>query len=829
MRLHGLPAIIAAVALPALMARPAAGQDPVRVTAELSVREVQVGQPTTLRITVETRGEAPDEILEPRLSRDLEIVGTSEFTQSQLSVPGGRSRVTRRELTLVARRTGVFRIAPVVVRVGGRHYESAALDLVVGDGGRGGTAGTGSPRGRAPGTTTLRLRLQPDTVFVGQQVLVHAEATFGEDARSRQSRPPSFEPPAPPGFWVQDVPSPVAVQLSVQQGRSVETQTFRRAIFPLDAGTHTIPPARLYYEVRRGLLLTPETREVVSDSVQLVVLPLPDARRPAGFSGAVGRLQLHATAEPATIAAGETVVVTVELAGTGNVRMLPDPGFPELAGVAVFPSTHEARVDVAGGVVGGVKRFRWSLVPGDTGVLVIPPIEYSVFDPELRQYVALSSEPLRVEVIGARAAGADGDLMPLRQRTGDEPLAWARTRWFGAAQAVPVLLLAIAGFVRRRRDAPPGPRQHHRRISGELALLARRSDPNRMRDLDRLLREAVQALAGAPADGDPVAWLRDAGRPAAAYDLNSVLVEAQRLRYDAGRDTAAEAAVIERARAFIDSIAPGRRRRWAAAVAALVAGGAMAAGVAGLSGVMTAASEPAVAQSVPSLPPTPPASSRPAPPTLTEQESSRQAFAAAAARLEASDAAGAANLYLAYARARPRDPNGWYNAGNAAWLAGDRGAAVWAWLRALRIAPRDPELLHNLGAAGATDAAALVRPPDRLAAGERMLLAAAAWWLLVLAFALRHRLRVMLLAGGAAVVLLVAAAGTTAWQATRPPLVTPLRAGAPLFAGPSIHDEQTGHLPVGAVARVQARREGWVRVRYAGREAWVERPAVAAP
>src|SRR5690606_3698859 len=81
-------------------------QDPVRVSASLSAERINVGGTTTLQVTVETRAAAPSEIRLPGLSRDLEILGTSDFTQTQISVPGGRTRVTRREVVIVARSEG---------------------------------------------------------------------------------------------------------------------------------------------------------------------------------------------------------------------------------------------------------------------------------------------------------------------------------------------------------------------------------------------------------------------------------------------------------------------------------------------------------------------------------------------------------------------------------------------------------------------------------------------------------------------------------------------------------------------------------------------------
>ena len=294
-----------------------AAQDPVRVTAALSAGRINVGGTTTLQVTVETRGAAPDEIRLPALSRDLEILGTSDFTQTQITVPGGRTRVTRREVVIVARSRGIYRIPPVIVRVAGMTYRTDPLDLLVTSGGAPGVID------RSEATSSLDVQLSADTVYVGEQVLLRAEATFAEEMRTRQSRPATFDPPAPTGFWIQDLPDPISVTLRTREGRTVETQTYRRAYFPLAPGSYRFPPARLHYEVRRGFLYAPETRELVSDSARLVVLPVPQEGRPAVYNGAVGSLSLQASVSPLRVRAGEPVVLTVDLDGVGNLKAMP--------------------------------------------------------------------------------------------------------------------------------------------------------------------------------------------------------------------------------------------------------------------------------------------------------------------------------------------------------------------------------------------------------------------------------------------------------------------------------------------------------------------------
>lgn len=781
-------AALAALLSFALLVTP---QDPVRVTATLSASRVDVGASTILRIAVETDGAAPTDIVVPSLPAGLEVISTSDFTQTQITIPGGRTRVIRREVTIVPTRPGAYRIPSVTVIIDGRTYRTAPLDLIV----FAGPSGAG-PGPAAPAGTSLHMWVRPDTVFVGQQITVYTEATFAEDSRSRQARPASFDPPSPAGFWVQDVDNPVTVALRVREGRTIESQTYRRILFPIDAGQYTIPPAHLHYEVRRGFLLAPETRRVSSDSVRVVVLPLPSVDRPPAFAGAVGRLAVRASVTQDRIAIGQEVVVTMEVSGTGHVKALPAPRLPELSGVDVLGPTQESMTETRNGVAAGVKRFHWVLVPQQPGTFTIPPIDYGFFDPELKQYVVVSTDAMRIDAVPFVASEpADTALRPLWRAPAREPAAWSRSPIFAALQAVPLFLVAAAAGLRRRRARPPGPRDHYRRIRADLAALQRTATPDaRLAELERLIINAAIRLAGVTA-ADPVAELRRQGREEAANALESLLADVRRVRF--ARQQADVSELIRRAADFVKMIAP--RRRWRrvqpVVVVALLAVAAFTSAVSGSDGT----------------------------------------FENAVALYRGGDPIDAANGFHQYALRNPRDPAGWYNLGVAAWEAGDRGRAVWAWLRTARLAPRDPDVHHNLRMAEAGDALASLLPPDRLATGERRVIMAVAWWIVVLAFGLRrqHR-RAARIAGTSAAGALAALVLMAGLQAARPTLITPLGAGTTLHAGPSLHDDALGDLAVAATARVLERRAEWLLVRVDNdrtgpRDGWVLRAAVAAP
>jgi hypothetical protein len=787
-----------------LCSLPAAAQEDVKVDAVLSATRIGLGESTVLQISIETRGAAADAIAIPDLPPGLEVTGSQDFNQLQVSFPGSRSRLIRRDVILRAHVPGDFIIPAVTVRVGRETFRTEALSLFV------------EPRRRAGGNAPppddgaeIRLRawLEPDTVYVGQQLMFNAEAAFPRDLRQRQSRPATYEAPTPSNFWIQDLPDAVSAGMRSVNGEVFETQTFRRAYFPLQPGRYTFPPARLVYEIRRGFLFAPESRELVSDSMRVVVLPVPAAGRPASFNGAVGRFSVQAELQPRTVPAGEAATLTVEVEGAGNVKALPAPRLALLDGVEVYPPSEESRLTVTGDEVAGVKRFTWVLVPEATGRVEIPALEYAYFDPARGAFQVSRTPPLALRVTAARASGsrtlADTAIRGLAARPTPPRFAWVRSPLFALTQLVPLVILAGVVLLRRGdaadgwrarrriRDARAGAFDALRRAAGSAE-----SDRVFFGDLAAALRGAIadvlgeHELRGSPREA-LIAALQRHHAPADTVDaLDRLFARIDRARFASSSAPPAErSALVADARRLMDAIdaavTSARRRRPSAVGVVLL--------LAFVPGI-------AAAQST------------------TEFRTGVTAFAQA-------DYDQAIRAFADHLSANALDANGWYNLGNAYLRSGRAGHAVWAWLRAAELEPRRDDVRHNLSAIGAD--AALAALPSRLtlSADEALLGISALWWIAALGTAVllaARRAGSAWFVGGAATIALAIAALALPPLLRGPTAIT-LQDRAELLGGPSIKAENIATLVAGEPVRIRERREGWIRVETAeGREGWIE-------
>jgi tetratricopeptide (TPR) repeat protein len=445
--------------------------------------------------------------------------------------------------------------------------------------------------------------------------------------------------------------------------------------------------------------------------------------------------------------------------------------------------------------LGGSKRFEWVIVPGEPGRIAIPPIEYAAFDPVDERYDVLRSDSIILQVTGQSLAGDPGiELRPIRGRRSDGTPAWVLSPAFAFAQVVPLLVLLGAWWSRRDRAAPGLKRvadDRARRLSvlDQEALAADRGFWGRLTEAIRLsIAEAlaVPRLRSAPVDSLLNAML-DAGVPrATAGALADLLRSLDRIRYAPGEVTPADApAMVDRARGLLDAMA--------ASLAKSAPRRAATAGVVAFLALVPA--------------------------SLNGQDN---AFFRAVDAYRAADYERSAEAFLEHVARHPDDANGWYDAGNALFRAGDAGRATAAWIRAVRLWPRHADARANLEMVSPA-ALRYVPAVASLTARETVLALAGVWWLFALLVAgrLRTRRRIGPVAAAAlALVLLVCLAGF-AGIGQRDAAIS--LGNATVRADPALKGEALERLPAGAPVDVLDHREGWLLVRTGpGVEGWVD-------
>ena len=413
----------------------------------------------------------------------FEIISRSERTE--VSFSSGPTRTTVLEMRLRAVRPGRWQIGPARAAQGRTITEAAAIVVDV-QPNPVAAAPALNPRlrtllERAPppprGKAAVALVVSADSVSVGEQVDVVTAAWFPRDLRLQLRRPPTLQPPVIDGVWSypQSAPAGIAATRSIG-GSAYDLFVAHQVVFPLVAGTIVVPSAVLKYSTPLALqFFSQEERFALSSLPEtLSVRTLPTAGRPAGFNGAVASaLRLERRITPPTARAGEGVAVELALTGEGNTALWPPPEIRWPRNVRAYVDRVEEQVATTEGRVGGVKTFRYLVVPDSSGPLSLPAVNYGYYDLAAHGYrtaaVPAASLPVSSTDVPASTALPPG-LLPagspglVSQIARDVP-DWG---WIVILLMPPVLISLRGRPIRRRAAAPrvvePGLRAAEERL-----------------------------------------------------------------------------------------------------------------------------------------------------------------------------------------------------------------------------------------------------------------------------------------------------------------------------------------------------------------------------
>ena len=333
------------------------------------------------------------------------------------------------------------------------------------------------------GGVSIAVRFSKDTAWVGEQVELVTAAWFPRELRDRLRRPPTLRGPSLSGLWsVQSQSLPILVETRRARGEVYDLFVMHQTIFPLGPGRIVSPPALLSYAVPASAsYFAPEERKsLTSRSATLQVRPIPAAVASLVAGGPTTRnLRLVWRGPPEGLHAGTPALVELVANGTGNVTLWPTPSIAWPSGLRVYPERTEETTTIIAGDRGGEKRFRFTIVADSEGVVTLPAVRYSTFDPSTVSARVVAASAFALPVF--TSAGRTGDRTPLAV-TGEEEIPLA-TRLVRTPAAMWVALLTSGVLLvlwwRRRR-----PRR-------AIAVIQPINDPER--ELYRLLGTPIEA------------------------------------------------------------------------------------------------------------------------------------------------------------------------------------------------------------------------------------------------------------------------------------------------------------------------------------------------
>lgn len=320
---------------------------------------------------------------------------------------------------LMPKKSGSFTIPSASIKVDGRNYESNSLQIKVlppdESSSRGGGEGRREDRSSAERTPSV----SANDAFI--RAIVSKNNPYEQEGFTVTFRLyttlnvvnfgkiqfPEFE-----GFMVEDVDIPANQQLQMERynGRNYFTADLRKTLlFPQRSGQISIPRGSLemVFSVPSGRkvstffgtqeVMVDVKKELETNPLTINVKPLP-ANKPMSFANAVGVFSLNSKINATDVKANEAITITLEISGTGNMKLIRNPEIAFPNNFEVYDPTVNNALNVTTNGLTGIRKIEYMAIPRYEGTYTIPAIEFSYFDPNKGSYQTLTAPEQRLQI-----------------------------------------------------------------------------------------------------------------------------------------------------------------------------------------------------------------------------------------------------------------------------------------------------------------------------------------------------------------------------------------------------------------------------------------------
>lgn len=385
--------------------------------------KVNAGNKFQVAIIINEAGaSAPSQISIPNCRLLYPAAVTTQISAIQTGGKMERKEVTKLTYTFLAEKEGTVEIAPVTVSLAsGKTVKTESRKLtIVGSGQRlsgsdrtsGGADINTQPEAITPDShfsandMFVRIILDKKTVYEQQPVVatIKLYSRLNMNAKFQLLTQPTFE-----GFLSEEINVNSAQGFETVDGKSYNTFIVKRCVlYPqksgklkVTSGTYEITledivPFNVGLFIQDHRLVT-KTVKTPDQSATVDVLPLPQPQ-PAGFDGAVGSFSASASLSSTNMRTNDPVTYTVKITGKGNIKYLKTPKLDLPPGFDQYTPKTDIDASYTGGDVAGTYTATYTIVPQEVGKFEIPPLKFSYFNPQTRQYNTIDLQGYNVDV-----------------------------------------------------------------------------------------------------------------------------------------------------------------------------------------------------------------------------------------------------------------------------------------------------------------------------------------------------------------------------------------------------------------------------------------------
>jgi len=352
----------------------------------------------------------------PPSFNDFKILSGPNQSTSMQIINGAVSASRTFSYILIAPSTGTFTIGSASIEYKGQTLKTEPLRITV-------VKGTAKPKDEQIAGVSedeiaknlfIRASVDKSRAYLGEQITVTYKlyTRLNIAAQMSISKLPQYN-----GFWAEELETSRNLTFSTEvvDGKKYSVAVLKKAaLFPSQTGKLEITPFELTVPIeipkkrnpnniwdsffddpfRRGEIYQYNAK---SNTVRVDVIPLPEDHKPASFTGAVGKFDFSASIDKQKTKTNEPINLKLSISGTGNLTLLRLPEFELPAGFEKYEPKVNDQINRLN-KIGGIKTVEYLLIPRISGTREIKPVQFSYFDPDLKRYIELKSNPFYITI-----------------------------------------------------------------------------------------------------------------------------------------------------------------------------------------------------------------------------------------------------------------------------------------------------------------------------------------------------------------------------------------------------------------------------------------------
>ena len=370
----------------------------VTFSASVDSSQIILGESLKLTLSITGKKDVNPFNLPPLEGFEIRYMGPS--TKVSI-INGSYSSVKSFIYSVFPKQAGKFVIPGFTLTINGESYTSNPIPIeVINKGGTAGKALTIEEKLYA------ELRIDKKDIYVNERVPITV-FLYVNELSFQDIQYPQLENI---GIKIDGYASPRQYQ-KIINGRKFDVVEFKTSIYPTRAGELTLGPAKVPGNLminkgksrrgRRNMFdddffdsffnrFERKPMELVSNTLQLNVKPLPDKNKKDSFSGAVGQFKFNVTAGPLTLKEGDPITLKMDISGNGNLSAIKFPVLDNFDQFKLYdPQVNEKK---------GVKYYEQVIIPKNSDIKEIPPITFTYFDSNDGKYKDIKSDPIKINV-----------------------------------------------------------------------------------------------------------------------------------------------------------------------------------------------------------------------------------------------------------------------------------------------------------------------------------------------------------------------------------------------------------------------------------------------